>query len=483
MQSGFVKPFLLAAFAFTSSSWAELVQEPPSPLLVSSGAIVSGEESNEIDRSGGMPGVFRVNESGAATYSIPLELPAGIAGVTPSIALSYSSSAGVGLLGYGWGIDGIKGITRCRQTLGTDGVSKPLTLSNEDRFCLGGQRLIFVNGTRYGAVGAEYRLEMDDFSTIVSYGGSDGHPDYFEVKSKDGATYTYGAAGNASVIESEEGVRDSSGQELDITVHWALNTFEDNVGNKIDYNYYNDNGGFRVANIKYAYSSNSVNNSQVVFVYDNGEGASDRYIAGYKKSLTKRLKRVNVRNKTSDNGWQLLSYYSINYDGSGRYPIAISNCNSASVCKKPTEFFWSPQGSPSFSTQPDFQYRVDGNHERVYGGHQYADINSDGRLDFMWLVANYDNDWELRDLSYKNVLSKSNENGEPDGYSAPEIAFFKTWKGGTPWEWKLIDYNGDGRSDFATFNHYTKRWDIYLSRYDNTLPPVIIPLAAMITLG
>ena len=90
MQSGFVKPFLLAAFAFTSSSWAELVQEPPSPLLVSSGAIVSGEESNEIDRSGGMPGVFRVNESGAATYSIPLELPAGIAGVTPSIALSLS---------------------------------------------------------------------------------------------------------------------------------------------------------------------------------------------------------------------------------------------------------------------------------------------------------------------------------------------------------------------------------------------------------
>ena len=154
-------------------------------------------------------------------------------------------------------------------------------------------------------------------------------------------------------------------------------------------------------------------------------------------------------------------------DKPGGIQIAISNCNSASVCKKPTEFFWSPQGSPSFSTQPDFQYRVDGNHERVYGGHQYADINGDGRLDFMWLVANYDNDWELRDLSYKNVLSKSNENGEPDGYSAPEIAFFKTWKGGTPWEWKLIDYNGDGRSDFATFNHYTKRWDIYLSRYDS----------------
>ncbi|MCH8538031.1 MAG: hypothetical protein LAT66_09705, partial [Alkalimonas sp.] len=47
-------------------------------------------------------GQFRVDESGAAAYSIPLALPEGIAGVQPELALHYSRQGGEGYLGRGW---------------------------------------------------------------------------------------------------------------------------------------------------------------------------------------------------------------------------------------------------------------------------------------------------------------------------------------------------------------------------------------------
>ena len=45
-----------------------------------------------------------VLSSGTATFSVPIALPAGRAGVQPSLGLSYSSSNGNGTLGVGWGM-------------------------------------------------------------------------------------------------------------------------------------------------------------------------------------------------------------------------------------------------------------------------------------------------------------------------------------------------------------------------------------------
>src|SRR5687768_7892548 len=60
------------------------------------------------------PAEFRVDESGAATYSIPIYAVPGTAGVTPKLSLNYSSQGGYGPLGKGWSIGGLSSITRCR---------------------------------------------------------------------------------------------------------------------------------------------------------------------------------------------------------------------------------------------------------------------------------------------------------------------------------------------------------------------------------
>ena len=56
-------------------------------------------------------GSFRVDESGSGTYSIPLNIPAGIAGVQPQLGFSYSSNSGDGLMGRGWSLSGASAIS------------------------------------------------------------------------------------------------------------------------------------------------------------------------------------------------------------------------------------------------------------------------------------------------------------------------------------------------------------------------------------
>ena len=53
------------------------------------------------------PGEFSVSSTGAATYSVPIVVPPGTAGVEPKLSLNYSSQGRNGLLGVGWSIGGL----------------------------------------------------------------------------------------------------------------------------------------------------------------------------------------------------------------------------------------------------------------------------------------------------------------------------------------------------------------------------------------
>src|ERR1700739_585280 len=67
------------------------------------------------------PGQFGVGATGAATYSVPIAVPPGSAGMAPSLSLNYSSQSGNGILGFGWSLGGLPAMTRCPQTYAQDG--------------------------------------------------------------------------------------------------------------------------------------------------------------------------------------------------------------------------------------------------------------------------------------------------------------------------------------------------------------------------
>ena len=138
-----------------------------------------------------VPGKFDVDINGAATYSIPIAVPSGTAGMTPALALKYNSQQGSGFLGIGWALSGLPSINRCPKTTVQDSVRGVVNYDAEDRFCLDGQRLIAISGA-YGADGTEYRTEIESFARIISRGSADAtngqiYPNRIDYTANDGA--------------------------------------------------------------------------------------------------------------------------------------------------------------------------------------------------------------------------------------------------------------------------------------------------------
>lgn len=133
-------------------------------LLLQAGVLISGSFADPVTGGGSPPSTFasdpesdrvsaigaefRVDETGAATYSVPLYSVAGTAGVAPKMSLNYSSQAGNGALGKGWSIGGLSSISRCRATREAgdfiengqpiDGSPPPMNFSATDKYCLDG---------------------------------------------------------------------------------------------------------------------------------------------------------------------------------------------------------------------------------------------------------------------------------------------------------------------------------------------------------
>ena len=117
---------------------------------------------------GTLPGHGQVTPTGEYRYRIPIEVPAGRAGMQPSIALAYSSRGKNGHLGVGFQVEGISTIERCPRTFATEGYSEGILFTDADVYCLDGHKLVAISGA-YGGHGTEYRTEDDTFTRVTSY--------------------------------------------------------------------------------------------------------------------------------------------------------------------------------------------------------------------------------------------------------------------------------------------------------------------------
>ena len=176
------------------------------------------------------PGQFSVGAGGNATYSIPVQVPPGTAGMTPKLNINYSSGGNNGILGYGWGIDGLSQIGRCGQTIIQDGVNRGVNYDTSDKYCIDGQRLISTGGT-YGADSTEYRTEQANFAKIVSYGTAGSGPAWFRVWTKGGQIIDYGNTTDSRIEVSG----------IATVKTWAVNKMTDTKGNYITVSYIEDN--------------------------------------------------------------------------------------------------------------------------------------------------------------------------------------------------------------------------------------------------
>jgi hypothetical protein len=384
-------------------------------LIVLLGLLCCPPASAQPTVAGSTPGSFRVSESGAAEYRIPIRVPPGVAGMEPKLALAYNSQAGNGLLGVGWNLEGLSSITRCPRTMAQDGVRGAVNHDGNDRFCLDGQRLIAISGA-YGAAGTEYRTEHESFSKIVSCGleAGNGGPSCFEVRTKSGEVLEYGYTQDSRIqAQSSAKVR-----------LWALNRIADRKGNDVAITYAEDlvNGYFRPARIDYAGKS-------VRFVYEPRTDKVPAYVGTFAVQTLERLSRIQTYV-----GETLLTDYRMGYeyspDTARSRMTSIKECNgNASGCLAPIQLTSTSGGHGLSTTTQGTQHTVSGDWRTpflVFPG----DYDGDGRTD-LFLVG-YSAGYFCSGAS----LAASCQQTVPSG---------NDWR--TNFTIVTGDFDGDGRTD------------------------------------
>ncbi|WNO08554.1 FG-GAP-like repeat-containing protein [Teredinibacter sp. KSP-S5-2] len=436
-----------------------LVNTPILPMLADASSIVSQAEVDATDQTSVAAGVFKVNESGAATYSFPIMSAVGTAGVTPQVSLNYISSGPNGTAGLGWHLASGGAITRCGQTLSLDRNPGSISWGSDDRFCINGQRLLVVSGS-YGSIGSTYKTEVDGGLFVTAVGGAIGNPDYFKVEGKDGSHAYYGGEG---IHNSEQTAYDEAGNVLgDKVLTWAESHFEDSVGNPISYTYINDQTLFALDRINFAYGQSPNPGAHIKINYQEREDYLHGYVSGYRFNTRKRI--VSIDSFSNGN---LLRKYKLNYDQRGANISTdklsrlsgIEECVSTTNCLPETKFEWK---TPNIGIPSNYTKSISlSNSNYQVGATTYLDINGDGRRDLAWVGTTYANNQYTQRIYYAFTQDGSSQFTE---MSIGNASF--TSSSFVPAELVPIDYNGDGRQDLLVKNTEdpnNQYWKLYLS--------------------
>jgi RHS repeat-associated protein len=396
---------------------------------------------------GTIPGTADVSPTGAATYTIPISLPPGTAGMMPNLSVVYSSQSAGGMLGHGWTIGGFSAITRVGTNLHDDGYIDGVDFDEYDQFALDGNRLVSVGAS-------EYRTQQETFSKITSSGSIAGDPASFVVESKDGSKLYYGSSSASRFLAS-----DLTDQPV---LAWLLDKVEDANGNyyTIDYEIlaneyfpkeiqytYNDAAGLTAYNaVKFHFGTKKINDQ------------SFGYIGGSKIESTVILNEIEVHHEGS-----LVSKYNFKYKNelllrNNFQPYLMNNCTSYGTRSFLSEIILSEADGEGFnSTKIEWSenmptQEVKGNLTNLQadGSFYPGDYNGDGKTDMLVTVYSrnidgiplHEGSWLFLppvQTEYKlYTVDNDGENFTLEQTYPIENSFTSFYPG---------DFNGDGKTD------------------------------------
>ncbi len=373
---------------------------------------------------GAIAGSAGVSATGAATYTIPITLPPGTNGMQPSLALVYSSQSGDGLAGYGWTLAGMSSITRCAQDAEDDTQTLPIQYVAADDYCLDGQRLALITGTQ-GHAGATYGTQIEQFSLITSFGGSNG-PGYFTVQTKDGRTYEYGNTTDSKIyavgIPSTNTVR-----------VWALDRVTDANGNYMTYDYGSNSTGTEYFPTEIDYTSNggTAADHKVTFTYQTRptQGSRGFYVSGSLITNTQELLTITVATGSVSYGYTL----GYGQDSVSRRPQlqSVTECGTDGSCMPATTINWQ-NAQAGWGTDQSTGVAVVGTSHALTA--HLVDVDGDGIKDLVYTDGTTMT-WRVMFGLASGGFTAPVDTGEPtSGSSANALA---------------LDYNGDGLTDIA----------------------------------
>lgn len=452
---------------------------------------------------------FRVDESGSATYSIPIYGVPGTAGVAPRISLNYSSQGGYGPLGKGWSIGGVSSITRCRATreagdfIGAatlDGNPTPINFSATDRYCLDGARLLTVSNTPACAAVSgmsvqQLRTEIESFQRVCAYmpTSSVNGPVFFTVERKDGSISWYGDRDNNATANRADGyVETNAPGHTAKALFWAQTRFQDSTGNYIDYIYLENHGSAAgpaehlIQEVRYTgktvlagqTGSALAPYAKIQFNYTSLPSAewSQGYVSGGTRTQRWRLTGITSCATAGSVGAACATasqarHYNLTYAASpsgSRLGVLtrLQECrdnSTGAVCMRPTDFAWSSGKYEFATTEPATVLPTSSS---SFEGFKLADVDGDGRQDMVYFKDAWDSSCGTEYLyvvysSMSDDLYNTSDFVQSSGaICTPNELMYEGWA--SEGSWHLFDYNGDGRDDL--FVRGAGSWVVYPSQ-------------------
>ena len=378
-----------------------------------------------------LPASVDVTAIGAATYTIPIEVVPGTKGMQPSLAITYNSVSGLGVLGARWNLQGISSITRIGQDRHFDGIVKPVMFDTSDRFALDGKRMLPITGTDYHANNQTYCFEVEDFTRIERCYNHN-HL-YFRSISQDGTIVVYGRSANSRFAPSASG-----------SLAWMIEKVEDADGNYMLYSYTQSECEILLNRIDYTFLADGTPAyASIEFQYGNMNNPNDKYVSGQKIRQSKRLSSIDI--KCMGN---MVRQYKFFYETGTHYE-----------CLSRVEMF-GPDGQSLTSTQ--FKW---GDLFSMSSENQQISILQGG---YRAVAGNFDDD-----RIYDAIVVCGNcrkifyLEGSPDGLptnisygdtlshllSQEQLGFLREWA-------TAVDVDGDGMDELLYWNRYYAKWHV-----------------------
>ena len=385
---------------------------------------------------GAIGGSVNVSGLGGATYTIPIQVPEGLGGVQPNLAISYNNQGGNGLLGWCWDLQGISCISRLGTTLFHDGKMSGVDFI-DDRFALDGQRLIGMS-SNYGGNGTEYYTEMDGMAKIESYSGNGiNGPAYFKVWLSNGNIAYYGNTQDSRITLQQD----------DDVCLWLLNRLEDRNGNYMTYSYNQGGASYTLNQINYGgnLGANISCNYSVRFFYSIRTDIEKSFIGNNTLDHVYILDSITIK-RSSTELYKYRFHYSIPDFSSGYYYNRLNqidfSCGNESY--NPTLVVWGDNdyGNTTNGLSKDIRL-TDGTTPDFSGKIKFTgDFNGDGYTDVLLYYINGDGDKKASYYLNKSVIA---------GQQIFQYIGTITLSDYIDWIY-VADINGDGLDDLILSN-------------------------------
>ncbi len=407
---------------------------PIMPLLIGSLFISVNGYAQETPGStiGTLAGDFQVSSLGEAVYNIDIQVPPGTMDIEPALGLMYSNQSPDGPLGLGFNITGISSITRCQATEPLDGFVSAVDYSDNDRFCIDGERLILISDGRYGDAGTIYHTEHETWLKVEARGVCGSGPCAFVAYNKDGWQMEYGTVDNAKLFVPGR-------PEV---ISWQIYRTVDLNGNYAQISYQSEADQLQNLPIEIAYTGNLNTDlkpqRKVSFEYHDKPREVPKYMGGSRFVSDQRIAFI----RTSVSGQQVLEYrfsYTESSNSQRSLLSSIQLCSAISqTCMAPTEFNWEQADNSIGSPNADPQGRlVDGwcmGAEAMAGS---GDFNGDGLIDLLC----------INNSQALTLVSTGSEVQSPNNRADGELSLPTAWCTEENAKSNWADFNGDQKID------------------------------------